>query len=488
MNWRVSRCVMAVPLLVGAGACAVQEEHVADSAHESTVANGMSLNGMSLNGMSLNGMSLNGMSLNGMSLNGMSLNGMSLNGMSLNGMSLNGMSLNGMSLNGMSLNGSELTGVAAGGQVVSGAGLVGATLNGVISNGASLPMRVDAAATLPAPNDDVWAYAVSYRVDDGVWRPLCGTTGAGEPVLAVPLAGTWDYSVGPTGGAWTASASSFTLACRGTALSKCVELGYQPWKTVGGASLRDHHQTCTRVLRADYCGTGQPGTFNGWQVNVYDPQGIQLDTENGGAWVFEAEWSPSGALCVDEYRALELVVGGDVPACALEKLDDECGEGGFSAGAVMRSESNAAGLSGVVAQLLSQNPGTPLAAMVDDALASLENGFAELALSPPARDEAVGYFASASADLEAAIGEGLLDAGYGHGLLNRIAGVSRHQAKSAIVENQCSPAQGGQLTAAWSHLIQADLYRIAGRYTDASARYKVAVVVAGNADGVPCAP
>jgi hypothetical protein len=442
---------------------------------------------MSLNGMSLNGMSLNGMSLNGMSLNGMSLNGMSLNGMSLNGMSLNGMSLNGMSLNGMSLNGSELTGVAAGGQAVSGASLVGATLNGVVSSGASLPMRVDAAATLPAPNGDVWAYAVSYLVDDGVWRPLCGTS-AGEPVLAVPLAGTWDYGVGPSGGSWTASASSFTLACRGTALSKCVELGYQPWKTVGGVSLRDHHQTCTRVLRADYCGNGQPGTLNGWQVNVYDPQGVQADTENGASWVFEAEWSPSGALCVDEYRALELVVGGDVPTCALEKLDDACGEGSFSAGALMRSESNTAGLSGVVAQLLSQNPGTPLADKIEDALASLENGFAELALSPPARDEAVGYFESASGDLEAAVDDDLLDASYGGGLLNRIAGVARHQAKTVLVANACSPAQGSQLTAAWTLLVQADVYRAAGRYKDACARYKTAVVVAEDANGVPCAP
>ena len=397
------------------------------------------------------------------------------------------MSLNGMSLNGMSLNGSELAGVTAGGQVVSGTGLVGATLNGVVSNGASLPMRVDAAATLPAPNADVWAYAVSYRVDDGVWRPLCGTS-AGEPVLAVPLAGSWDYGVGPAGGSWTASSSSFTLACRGTALSKCVELGYKPWQTVGGVSLRDHHQTCTRVLRADYCGNGQPGTFNGWQINLHDPIGVQADTENGPTWVFEAEWSPSGALCVDEYRALELVVGGDVPTCALEKLSDTCGEGSFSAGALMRSESNAAGLSGVVAQLVSLNPGTPLADKVEQALASLENAFAELALSPPARDEAVGYFAIASGDLEEAIADDLLEAGYGGGLLNRIAGVARHQAKSAIVANQCSPAQGGELTAAWSNLVQADVFRAAGRFEDACAKYGLAVVLAEGAGGVPCAP
>jgi len=481
MKMSVTRCAMVLPLLLGASACVlddvdVDEEDIGTSEQAST----------STNGMSLNGMSLNGMSLNGMSLNGMSLNGMSLNGMSLNGMSLNGMSLNGMSLNGMSLNGSQLTGVTSSGQTLSGAGLVGARLNGIISNGASLPMRVDSAAILPAPNADVWGYAVSYRVDDGIWRSLCGTS-AGAPVLAIPLAGTWNYGVGATGGAWSSTPGTFTFACRGTALSKCVELGYKPWKTVSGTSLRNHHQTCTRMLRADYCGNGQPGTLNGWQVNLYDKIGVQADTENGATWVFEAEWSSSGAVCVDEYRALELVVAGDLPTCALEKVTGTCGSIGFPTGVLIKSEYNSSGVEGLVAQLVNQNPGTPLADKVEDALASIENGFAELALSPPDREQAVAYFESASGDLQAAVKDGLLPAGYGNGLLNRIAGLSRHQTTSAIGDNACFGKNKPKLVEAKAYLAQGDTHRAAGRYKDANSKYRVAIAAAKATDGKPCA-
>jgi hypothetical protein len=472
-----SRYALALPLLLGASACLVEDgeawdEKVGETDQASTTTNGMSLNGMSLNGMSLNGMSLNGMSLNGMSINGMSLNGMSLNGMSLNGMSINGMSINGTRLDGVASNGQSLTGTA----------LVGARLNGIVSSGAALPMRIDAATTLPAPNADVWAYAVSYTPGDGTWTPLCGTS-AGEPVLAVPLAGTWNYEVGAAGGSWTASNDSFTFACRGTALTKCVELGYKPWQTAGGVSLRDHHQACTRMLRADYCGNGQPGTLNGWKVNLYDQIGLQGDTESGAEWVFEARWTASGAICVDEYRALELVVSGDLPTCALDKIRTDCSAGGFASGTLIRSEYNSAGVVGLVQQIVNQNPGTPLADKVEDALASLEHGFAELAAARLDREQAVSYFIGASGDLEAAVKDRVLADGYGKGLLNRIAGVARHLATSAAAV--CAPRSPGKTSPSKTYLTQGDALRAAGRYKDACNAYKSAV--AQDAGGRSCA-
>jgi hypothetical protein len=249
-------------------------------------------------------MAKNGMSLNGMSLNGMSLNGMSLNGMSLNGMSLNGMSLNGMSLNGMSLNGTQLTGLKSNGQVVSGSALVGTRMKGTLSSGGTLDLRVDSAATLPAPNSDVWAYTVRYALAGGTWSPLCGESG-GVPVLAVPLTGTWNYAAGVAGGgSWTNTTTSFTFGCRGTALAKCVEFGYKPWKTVGGVSLRNHHQACTRMIRADYCGDGTPWTQDGTQINIYDNLGIQGDAST--TWSIDAQWTPSGAVCFDKLRDFQL--------------------------------------------------------------------------------------------------------------------------------------------------------------------------------------
>ena len=86
-----------------------------------------------------------------------------------------------------------------------------------------------------------------------------------------------------------------TFACEGYALAKCVELGYRPWLP-GGRAL---HQTCTRLIRADYCGDGRSHTEDGVWINVYDGLGIQSDTED---WTFEAEWSPEGARCLSTTR------------------------------------------------------------------------------------------------------------------------------------------------------------------------------------------
>jgi hypothetical protein len=274
--------------------------------------------------------SQNGMSLNGMSLNGMSLNGMSLNGMNLNGMNLNGMNLNGMNLNGMNLNGSQLQGVQSNGQPISGLGLVGTTMGGTLSNGGSLALRIDSAATLPAPNSDVWAYGVSYALAGGSWAPLCGTS-SGVNVLAVPVAGTWNYGSGVTGGgAWSASSGSFTFACRGTAIAKCVELGYKPWRTVGGVLLRDHHQACTRMIRADYCGNGQSWTVDGTTINVYDNLGIQVDAST--ALKVDAEWITTGARCINEVR--DFWTG--KPDCHSAKKGPGCGN--FTKGALIVDE------------------------------------------------------------------------------------------------------------------------------------------------------
>jgi ADYC domain-containing protein len=264
----------------------------------------------------------NGMSLNGMSLNGMSLNGMSLNGMSLNGMSLNGMSLNGMSLNGMSLNGTSLTGTVDG-QTVAGADLVGAQLVGLLANGDTLPLRIDSAATLPSPNTDVWAYGVSYQTADG-WSPMCGSNPSG-PILAVPVAGTFNYGWGVAGGgSYTADSSSFTFGCRGTAIAKCVELGYKPWQEVDGASLAPAMVACTRMLRADYCGDGTSYTVNGTPINLYDRWDIQTDTES---WPVEAEWTADGAACI---QAVEQTRGwnlrGLTPSCSAALIDASCGD------------------------------------------------------------------------------------------------------------------------------------------------------------------
>ena len=259
--------------------------------------------------------------------NGMSLNGMSLNGMSLNGMSLNGMSLNGMSINGMSLNGSQMTGVKSNGTAVSGAGLVGAKMAGTLSSGGTVSVRVDSAQTLPAPHTDVWAYGVSYQLAGSTtWSPMCGSSGT----LALALSGTWNLGSGVVGGgSWSASATSFTFGCRGAALAKCVELGYKPWKIVNGVLLRNHHQSCVRMLRADYCGDGKSWTQDGTPINVYDSLNIQTDAAE---YKLDAEWVPTGARCIWKLRDFQL----NKPTCETLKKLEGCGT--FKSGALLINE------------------------------------------------------------------------------------------------------------------------------------------------------
>jgi hypothetical protein len=277
-------------------------------------------------------------STNGDSLNGISLNGISLNGISLNGISLNGISLNGISLNGISLNGSSLEGVDAEGRPVGGAELAGATMVGVLSNGHKLSIRIDAVSQGAAPNDDVTFYLASYQ-SSGRWYPLCGKDSSGKPIAAVALEGTWDYSEGTrTGGSWTDSSTMFTFGCRATALAKCVELGYKPWQTRDGTPLRHHHQACTRMIRADYCGDGTPWTVNGRRINLYDGVGIQSDSQG---WAFEAEWTDTGAKCVSTMRVTDLKnILGIVATCVkFRTLPLLCGQkSDFQRGALLMNE------------------------------------------------------------------------------------------------------------------------------------------------------
>lgn len=295
---------LVLVVLLAAG-CAADPADLGQVERLLAAPNGRSLNGVSLNGRSLNGRSLNGRSLNGVSLNGRSLNGRSLNGVSLNGRSLNGVSLNGVSLNGRSLNGELLTGVD----------FIGADLQGELSDGEVLNLHIDDIYPGEAPNEDLLYHVVSYESDAG-WQPLCENPGN----ESIPLAGVWDLREGvPGGGSKIHDPDLITFGCRGAALAKCVELGYRPWERVGLVSLDPLHQTCTRAMRADYCGDGRSYTVDGTPINIYDRLGIQVDTE---AWSFEARWNVDGAMCVDDPRQ---DLARPLPACIAARLDPRCG-------------------------------------------------------------------------------------------------------------------------------------------------------------------
>jgi len=130
---------------------------------------------------------------------------------------------------------------------------------------------------------------MSYQTSSG-WSPLCGLDAANQPIQAVSVAGVWTAVSGDSA-RYSASTTQFTLACRARTIAKCVELGY---KTYNGYTTQ--LTTCVRLLRGDYCGSGNANTVDGTTLNLYDNVGVQADTQT---WVAEAEWTPSGARCIN---------------------------------------------------------------------------------------------------------------------------------------------------------------------------------------------
>jgi hypothetical protein len=248
----------------------------------------------------------------------------STNGVSMNGVSMNGVSVNGVSVNGVSVNGPTLTGIQTKTGLSYTASSIGAKFTAALSTGGTVTLRIDAASALAAPNTDVWSYGISYSTSAG-WMPLCGDAA----VRALQIPGAFGND-----GAFTASSTSFTFACRGSSVAKCVELGYNPAR-----GLADHMVSCVRLLRGDYCGTGVPYTVTGNLVNIFGSLGIQEDTQIG--WMPEAEWAPSGARCISLARFTRFEAMGLMPACIASGALPAtlgCGVRGFSAGTLLISE------------------------------------------------------------------------------------------------------------------------------------------------------
>lgn len=209
--------------------------------------------------------------------------------------------------------------------------IVGAVFTATLDDGSTLPVRIDAAkARWKRKDPDVIHYYATYETDTGR-QPLCGVDENGDPVGAIPLLGAWDYTEGTeTGGAKIDDSRIFTLACEGFVLDKCVDAGYKPWVSLNvcygwgwwrqcaDVSLAGLHQSCTRMMRADYCGDGISYTEDDIYVALYDGFGIRYDSE---PWNIEAEWDEDGAICAKQYR-----VDGMEPSCLSELVgDDACG-------------------------------------------------------------------------------------------------------------------------------------------------------------------
>jgi hypothetical protein len=239
----------------------------------------------------------NGSDLNGSDLNGSDLNGSDLNGAELNhflvSVNFNPALKGGALLDEAWLRGTSFYGYK-GSTLYKDAEFVGVQFQGNLGDGSTVPVRITGMNPAPAPNADVNLYSIEYRAADGTWRPACRSV-AGTPVQALPVEGVWNYRQNVEGGgSKTDDPRRFTFACLGGAIAKCALWGYRPWATYNGVPLAHYHQACTRMVRADYCGTGKSYTTTGSRINFYDELGIQQDTES---WVFEAEWDQNGARC-----------------------------------------------------------------------------------------------------------------------------------------------------------------------------------------------
>ncbi len=282
-----------------------------------------------------------GVQLSGHDLNGVGLNGEILDGKKVRAVSFHDAERNGEPMRSVWLHRTRLRGFDARWRPVSHRRMEGTIFTAELDDGELIRLRIEETYRDPDQhNRDLWLYRVSYQTDSG-WLPLCGVDDGGDPIAAIPLQDVWDYSQGTAGGgSRSQDSSAFTFACRGHALAKCVEAGYKPWKRtltvvpgegVDFGTLAAHHQACTRMLRADYCGDGTSHTENDTLVNIYDDFGVRRDDLE---WSFEAEWDEHGAICAVRER-----ISGDAPDFMGWLVDETCGDPvHFDDGVLLMSE------------------------------------------------------------------------------------------------------------------------------------------------------
>lgn len=160
-------------------------------------------------------------------------------------------------------------------------------------------------------------YTAQWSNDGGVTaNPFC-------PHVVFSADGTSstvnEYMI-PVGGAkWLTNgnrvddSSAISLSCVNDSIGGCVTWGYAPWDSVGGVSLRDHHQACTRMKKADWCGTGDPdttlnhGSYISTKIQVWDSLDIHSMYPQTRV-TMEAFWDVNGATCVNvnEFRTYDL--------------------------------------------------------------------------------------------------------------------------------------------------------------------------------------
>jgi hypothetical protein len=181
--------------------------------------------------------------------------------------------------------------------------LTGAIFQGTASNGG--PVEVAVCGAGPSAQDSsVFSYRIEiWNPSKEAWENPCIATQQVPHPKALAVQSLWDER-----GASRDEPGKFTFACETGAIAKCIHWGYKPWAAKDGQPLKDLHQACTRMVRADYCGDGRSHTRQDHVIDMYDALGIQTRTTVASArWVpskasFEAAWTPEGASCLARTR------------------------------------------------------------------------------------------------------------------------------------------------------------------------------------------
>jgi hypothetical protein len=173
----------------------------------------------------------------------------------------------------------------ADGRVVSGEAVQGATLL-IRQDEVATAIRIDRVEVGTAGARRVLLYELSTEGSSpSERRSLCRADVLGRQA-AIPVA---------------TSNGGIRFTCTSGAEGKCALLGYVPWDEAGPYPMPLLHQACVHLMRADYGGDGTPATVDGTLIHVFDRFGIR-PAQKGTGMLFEAAWSPEGAVCVARVR------------------------------------------------------------------------------------------------------------------------------------------------------------------------------------------
>ncbi len=194
----------------------------------------------------------------------------------------------------------------SGGATLWGRDLAGATFAGQDTlTGALLRFKINS-VTPVAGTLDRYGYEVYVSGRGAGDRPLCS---GGE--LATPVPGAWTAA-----GDFRGASGEFSFACPDGVVLKCIDWGYPLWEP----AMADYHQACTRMARADYCGTGESHTVDGTPIDHYDLPGVEgvsgfvPPSSTATGMVLEAAWAAKGpVVCLSKLRWSTLPLGGHCP-------------------------------------------------------------------------------------------------------------------------------------------------------------------------------